>query len=91
MYSGMGYYIKERISFSGPGAARPMQLNPYATFKELVGIVDTSTPSTPTTPTTPTTPAPTQPADMADELLIRRKSVLDTVRTEISSYRTSRR
>lgn len=84
MYSGMGYYIKERISFNGPGAARPMQLNPYATFQELLGVVD-SAPSTPTTPTTPTTPG--EPANMVDEVLLRRKSVLDTVRTEISELK----
>jgi Protein of unknown function (DUF1552) len=80
MYAGAGNYIKERISFTGPGAARPMQLNPYATFQELVGIVDGGT--APSVPTTPTTPG--QPANMVDEILIRRKSVLDTVRTEIS-------
>jgi hypothetical protein len=82
MYAGAGNYIKERTSFNGPGAARPMQLNPYATFQQLLGVVDDSAPSTPTTPTTPTTPG--QPANAVDEVLIRRKSVLDTVRTEIS-------
>jgi hypothetical protein len=87
MYAGQGNYIKERISFNGSGAARPMQLNPYATFQQLVGIADTDTaPSTPTTTPT-TTAAPTQPSNMVDELLIRRKSVLDTVRTEISELK----
>lgn len=81
MYAGMGNYIKERISFNGRGAARPMQLNPYATFQELLGIVDKA-PSTPSNPSTPTTPG--QPSNMVDEVLLRRKSVLDTVRTEIS-------
>lgn len=79
MYAGAGNYIAERTSFSGPGAARPMQLNPYATFQQLVGLVDNTAPSTPTGPTTPS-----GPANMVDEVLIRRKSVLDTVRTEIS-------
>lgn len=78
MYAGAGNYIAERTSFSGPGAARPMQLNPYATFQQLLGIVDNSAPST------PVNPGPTGPANMVDELLVRRKSVLDTVRTEIS-------
>lgn len=81
MYAGKGNFIKERISFTGPGTARPMQLNPYATFKELLGIVDDTAP---TTPTTPTTPNPSEPSNPVDEVLIRRKSVLDTVRTEIS-------
>lgn len=80
MYAGKGNYIKERISFSGAGAARPMQLNPYATFQQLVGLVDDTAPSTPTTPTEPSTGGGNQ----VDEILIRRKSVLDTVRTEIS-------
>jgi Protein of unknown function (DUF1552) len=85
MYAGQGNFIKERISFSGSGAARPMQLNPYATFQQLLGVVDTA-PATPTT--TPTTTAPpTQPANMVDEILIRRKSVLDMARTEISELR----
>lgn len=74
MYAGAGHYIAERTSFSAAGPARPMQLNPYATFQQMVGIVDQP-------PTTPTDPAPSNPVD---ELLIRRKSVLDTVRTEIS-------
>jgi hypothetical protein len=86
MYAGAGNYIAERTSFTGPGAARPMQLNPYATFQQLVGIVDNSAPSTPSTPSTPS-PGPSGPANMADEILIRRKSVLDTVRTEISELR----
>jgi hypothetical protein len=80
MYAGAGYYIAERVSFSGAGAARPMQLNPYATFQQLLGVVDGSAPPTPT----PNNPTPSQPGNMVDELLIRRKSVLDTVRTEIS-------
>lgn len=79
MYAGAGNYIAERTSFNGPGAARPMQLNPYATFQQLVGVVDDTAPSTPTNPGTPT-----GPSNMVDEILIRRKSVLDTVRTEIS-------
>src|SRR5690606_751268 len=88
MYAGAGHYIAERTSFNGPGAARPMQLNPYATFQQLVGIVDTDTaPSMPSMPSTPSTPSPSEPANMADEILIRRKSVLDTVRTEISELR----
>lgn len=74
MYAGAGHYIAERTSFSAAGTARPMQLNPYATFQQLVGIVDQP-------PTTPTEPEPNNPVD---ELLMRRKSVLDTVRTEIS-------
>lgn len=81
MYAGKGNYIKERISFNGPGTARPMQLNPYATFQQLLGVVDAA-PSTPTNPTTPTNPS--EPNNAVDEVLIRRKSVLDTVRTEIS-------
>lgn len=80
MYAGAGNYIKERISFSGRGAARPMQLNPYATFQQLLGIVDNSAPSTPN----PSVPSPGGPSNMVDEILLRRKSVLDTVRTEIS-------
>jgi hypothetical protein len=82
MYAGAGNYIAERISFGEAGAARPMQLNPYATFQELAGMVDgTTAPATPA-PTEPGTTPP--PANQVDEILIRRKSVLDTVRTEIS-------
>jgi hypothetical protein len=77
MYAGAGNYIAERTSFSGAGAARPMQRNPYATFKQLAGIVDSG-------PSTPNEPDAGGPSNPVDELLIRRKSVLDTVRTEIS-------
>lgn len=80
MYAGGGYYIGERVSFNGQGAARPMQLNPYATFQELLGVVDSGAPSVPN----PTQPNPGGPSNMVDEILLRRKSVLDTVRTEIS-------
>lgn len=80
MYAGAGNYIAERTSFAGAGAARPMQRNPYATFQELVGLVDAA-------PSTPTTPDAGAPTNQVDELLIRRKSVLDTVRTEISELR----
>ncbi len=80
MYAGAGNYIAERISFSGAGTARPMQRNPYATFQQLLGLVDTA-------PPVPTTPGPTEPTNPVDELLLRRKSVLDTVRTEISELR----
>lgn len=72
MYAGAGNYIAERVSFSGAGTARPMQRNPYATFQELVGLVNDGSNPTPS------------PGNPVDELLIRRKSVLDTVRTEIS-------
>lgn len=73
MYAGARNYIAERVSFVGPGTARPMQLNPYATFQKLLGIVDAA----------PTQPTP-DPNNAVDELLMRRKSVLDTVRTDIS-------
>jgi hypothetical protein len=81
MYAGAGSYIAERISFNQAGAARPMQLNPYATFQELVGMVDGAAP---TAPSTPGSGEPTAPTSQVDEVLLRRKSVLDTVRTEIS-------
>lgn len=83
MYAGAGNYIAERISFAQAGPARPMQLNPYATFQELLGLVDGSAPSTPA-PTEPGSDPTPPPTNQADELLIRRKSVLDTVRMEIS-------
>lgn len=82
MYAGAGNYIAERVSFNGSGAARPMQLNPYATFQQLLGIVDNSAPSTPTTPS-----QPGGGGNAVDDILIRRKSVLDTVRSEISELR----
>ncbi len=69
MYAGAGNYIAERTSFSGAGAARPMQLNPYATFQTLLGIVDNT---------------PDGGGSTAEDLLLRRRSVLDTVRTELS-------
>ncbi len=81
MYAGAGNYIAERISFNERGPARPMQLNPYATFQELVGLVDDTAPSTPSPQPGGGSPAPATPMD---DLLIRRKSVLDTVRAEIS-------
>ncbi len=81
MYAGAGNYIAERISFDKAGAARPMQLNPYATFQELLGLTDGTT--APATPSDQGGGGGTT-ANMADEILIRRKSVLDTVRAEIS-------
>ncbi len=83
LYAGARNYIGERSSFAGRGTARSMQLNPYAAFQELVGVADDSTaPSTP--PEGGGGAAPSGPTAMTDEVLIRRKSVLDTVRGELS-------
>lgn len=80
MYAGAGNYIAERTSFAAAGAARPMQLNPYAIFQQIMGVSDTVAPSVPSQPGG----SSGGPNNMVDEVLIRRKSVLDTVRTEIS-------
>jgi hypothetical protein len=79
MYAGAGNYIAERTSFSAAGAARPMQLNPYATFQQIMGVSDDVAPSVPTQPG-----GGSGSNNMVDEVLIRRRSVLDTVRTELS-------
>jgi Protein of unknown function (DUF1552) len=80
LYSGKKNYIGERISFAGAGNARAAQVNPYATYQSLVGLVG----ATPTD--TGSTPAPTTPA-MTDELLVRRKSVNDLVRDELMNIK----
>src|SRR5690606_5614035 len=67
LYSGAKNYIGERISFAGRGAARSAQVNPYAAYQNLVGLLDTA-PSTPVDNPPAADPAPT----MTDELLVRR-------------------
>ena len=81
LYSGTqnGAFIAERMSFTGGNtAARKAQLNPYETFKRLVGVgtgggggMD---------------PDPVDPG-MIDDLLTRKKSVNDVVMSEFTSLR----
>jgi hypothetical protein len=78
LYSGKGYYIAERVSFGAAGTARSAQLNPYAAFQTLMGVSD----SAPDVPAEPGTAPPAEPT-VTDDLLIRRKSVNDTVREEV--------
>jgi hypothetical protein len=64
-------YIAERISFkaAGSGQVRPADDNPYTLYTKLVGLAGSGG-----------TPAP-----MANQLLVRRKSVNDLVRGELKS------
>lgn len=64
-------YIAERISFkaAGSGQVRPADDNPYTLYTKLVGLAGSGG-----------TPTP-----MANQLLVRRKSVNDLVRAELKS------
>jgi hypothetical protein len=80
LYSGThtGAFIAERISFtSGMTPARAAQLNPYETYKRLVGL--TSEGGAAPDPASPTGPS------LADELLLRKRSVNDTVLEDFNS------
>jgi hypothetical protein len=85
LYAGgqKGAYIAERASFTAGGtAARAAQLNPYETYKKLIGL----TADTPVTvPTEPGTGIPPTGPSAADEVLIRQKSVNDLVRDEFKA------
>lgn len=83
-------YIAERISFNGSGAGqvRSAADNPYELYAKVVGLTTSGgggttnpNPTTPTMPTTPTAPG------MADELVLKRKSVNDLVREELNALR----
>ncbi len=39
LYAGAKEYIAERISFNGPGNARPAERNPFNIYRNLVGLV----------------------------------------------------
>ncbi len=80
LYSGthQGAFIAERVSFSsGNTAARPAQLNPYETYKKLVGLAggDTTSGGDPGTGT----------PSMADDILVRKQSVNDLVLEDFNS------
>jgi hypothetical protein len=68
-------YIAERLSFKGSGAGqvRPADDNPYTLYTKLVGLAGSGG-----------TPTP-----MANELVVRRKSVNDLVRSELRSLLSS--
>ena len=69
-------YIAERISFkaAGSGQVRPADDNPYTLYTKLVGLAGSGG-----------TPTP-----MANQLLVRRKSVNDLVRGELKSSSATR-
>ena len=71
-------FIAERISFTGARtAARPAQLNPYETFKRIMGVVPQGEGSGEQSPVSGPTPV--------DDLLLRKKSVNDVVLAEFKS------
>lgn len=80
LYSGTqrGAYIAERISFAGAKTpARSAQLNPYETYKRLVGVVSPAEPGG-------NGNGQSGPSE-AEELLLRNKSVNDVVRDDLKS------
>lgn len=83
LYSGThgGAFIAERLSFTGAKTpARPAQLNPYETFKRLVGVGSTDDPMTGggSGGGAPATPG------VLEELLLRKRSVNDQVLAEFN-------
>ncbi len=82
LYSGthQGAFIAERVSFSsGMTAARPAQLNPYETYKKLVGL------SGGVVATSPDGSNPVTAPSAADDLLVRKQSVNDLVLEDFNS------
>ncbi len=75
LYSGGKFYIAERISFSGPGNARPAEVNPYNIYRNLIGLVGTGDSSGDPTPADNT----------ANELVTREMSVNDLIRDDLQS------
>ncbi|NLE88559.1 MAG: DUF1552 domain-containing protein [Myxococcales bacterium] len=70
LYSGMkGGYIDEKLSFRAAGQVRAAEGNPYNVYQRLVGLLDPDTGA---------------PSGMAERLALRRKSVNDLVREELS-------
>jgi hypothetical protein len=71
LYSGMKQgYIDEKLSFSAAGQVRAAEGNPYNVYQRLVGLLDPST---------------GEPTGMADQLALRRKSVNDLIRGELTA------
>jgi hypothetical protein len=71
LYSGMkGGYIDEKLSFSAAGQVRAAEGNPYNVYQRLAGLLD---------------PGTGEPNGMADQLALRRRSVNDLIRSELSA------
>lgn len=84
LYSGThtGAFIAERISFTaGMTPARSAQLNPYETYKRLVGMTSEGGGSAPA----PVDPSQPGGPSLADELLLRKRSVNDVVLDDFNS------
>jgi len=72
LYSGMKMgYIDEKLSFSAAGQVRSAEGNPYNVYQRLMGLAKPATGGTP----------------MVDQLTLRRKSVNDLVREELTTLR----
>ena len=76
LYGGSKFYVAERISFSGPGNARPAERNPYNVYRSLVGLVgnggDDMT-------------DPDEVEGTANQLVLRENSINDLVRDDLES------
>jgi hypothetical protein len=79
LYSGgKAGYIDDRLSFSAAGKVRAAEQNPYNVYTRLAGLLAPAGSG----------PTPT-PTPMADQLALRRKSVNDLIREQISALRTN--
>lgn len=76
LYSGAKSYIAERISFTGPGNARPAERNPYNVYRGLVGLVGNGADGTTSAGEVDST---------ANELITRETSVNDLIRDDLQS------
>jgi hypothetical protein len=71
LYAGLkGGFINEKLSFRAPGQVRAAENNPWNVYQRLVGLTQASTP---------------MGEDVASRLALRRQSVNDLVRDELSS------
>jgi len=74
LYGGSKFYVAERISFSGPGNARPAERNPYNVYRSLIGLVgnggDDMT-------------DPDEVEGTANQLVLRENSVNDLIRDDL--------
>lgn len=74
LYGGSKFYVAERISFSGPGNARPAERNPYNVYRSLVGLVGNGGDGM---------TDPDEVEGTANQLVLRENSINDLVRDDL--------
>lgn len=76
LYGGSKFYVAERISFNGPGNARPAERNPYNVYRSLVGLVGNGGDGM---------TDPDEVEGTANQLVLRENSINDLIRDDLES------